>query len=164
MDRLLLQTVHVSRGDILFGKVSFTLFIEKLPDGYKTIVGEGGVQLSAGQKRRLMIARAILKNPKILILDEPLVSLDGEARRRTIEGLATLIGSRTVLTISHYQSEVPRVNKQMHVCDGKVTVRDLSGSTTCAARSDSGRATSTVSRSRTGTTSGTTGTRRARGT
>jgi subfamily B ATP-binding cassette protein MsbA len=104
-------------------------FIEKLPDGYKTIVGEGGVQLSAGQKRRLMIARAILKNPKILILDEPLVSLDGEARRRTIEGLATLIGSRTVLTISHYQSEVPRVNKQMHVCDGKVTVRDLSGAT-----------------------------------
>jgi ABC-type multidrug transport system fused ATPase/permease subunit len=102
-------------------------FIEKMPNGYDTVIGEGGVQLSAGQKRRMMIARAFLKNPKILILDEPLVSLDAEARKRALEGLASLIGSRTVLTITHYPAEVPRVTKQVHICDGKVTVRDLSG-------------------------------------
>jgi len=102
-------------------------FIEKLPDGYQTIIGEGGVLLSAGQKRRLMIARAILKNPKILILDEPLVSLDAEARKRAIEGLSSLIGNRTVLTITHYPADIPRVSKQMHICDGRVSVRDLSG-------------------------------------
>ncbi len=102
-------------------------FIEKLPNGYETVIGEGGVQLSAGQKRRLMIARAFLKNPKILILDEPLVSLDSEARKRAIEGLSSLIGSRTVLTITHYPAEIPHVTKQVHICDGRVTVRDLSG-------------------------------------
>ncbi len=102
-------------------------FVQKLPEGYNTLIGEGGVQISAGQKRRLMIARAILKNPRILILDEPLVSLDHETRRRAIQGLATLIGTRTVLTITHYPAELPNVDKQMHIADGRATVRDLSG-------------------------------------
>jgi subfamily B ATP-binding cassette protein MsbA len=102
-------------------------FIEKLPDGYNSSIGDGGIQLSAGQKRRLMIARAILKNPRILIMDEPLVSLDPEARERAIEGLASLMRNRTVLTITHYPDELPYADKQMYICDGKVTVRDVSG-------------------------------------
>lgn len=102
-------------------------FVVKLPDGYLTMIGEGGVQLSQGEKRRLMIARAILKNPKILILDEPLVSLDPYARQRAIEGLSTLIKNRTVLTITHYPSELPYASKQLHVSDGRVTVRNLGG-------------------------------------
>ncbi len=102
-------------------------FIETLPDGYETPIGDGGVQLSAGQKRRLMIARAILKNPRILIMDEPLVSLDPEAREKAVEGLAGLIRNRTVLTITHYPGELPYANKQVYICDGHVTVRDLSG-------------------------------------
>jgi len=102
-------------------------FIERLPDGYMTVIGEGGIQLSQGEKRRLMVARAILKNPKILILDEPLVSLDPYAKERAIEGLSTLIRSRTVITITHYPAELPYANKQLHISDHKVTVRDLSG-------------------------------------
>ena len=102
-------------------------FIERLPDAYRTMIGEGGVQLSQGEKRRLMIARAILKDPKVLILDEPLVSLDPRARRRAIEGLGSLIGSRTVLTITHFPAELPFASKQIHVSDGRITVRDVSG-------------------------------------
>jgi ABC-type multidrug transport system fused ATPase/permease subunit len=105
-------------------------FIEKLPEGYMTMIGEGGVQLSQGEKRRLMIARAILKNPRILILDEPLVSLDEGARKRAVEGLASLISNRTVLTITHYPAELPFAVKRVHVSDGRVTVRDLSGEET----------------------------------
>ena len=66
-------------------------FIAKLPHGYMTVIGEGGTQLSQGEKRRLMIARAILKNPQILILDEPLVSLDADTRRGAIDGLSSLM-------------------------------------------------------------------------
>ncbi len=102
-------------------------FIERLPNGYATMIGEGGVQLSQGEKRRLMIARAILKAPRILILDEPLVSLDRTARERAIEGLASLMRDRTVLTITHYPAELPYAHKQVHISDGRVTVRDLSG-------------------------------------
>ncbi|KPK57848.1 MAG: hypothetical protein AMK73_09725 [Planctomycetes bacterium SM23_32] len=102
-------------------------FIERLPQGYMTMIGEGGVQLSQGEQRRLMIARAILKNPRILIMDEPLVSLDRTARQRAIEGVSSLIGNRTVLTITHYPAELPYADKQIHVADGKVTVRDSSG-------------------------------------
>ncbi len=102
-------------------------FIQRLPDGYMTLIGEGGVQLSQGEKRRLMIARAILKNPRILILDEPLVSLDVEARKGAIEGLGTLIRNRTVLTITHYPAELPYADKQIHISDGSASVRDLTG-------------------------------------
>ena len=102
-------------------------FIEKLHNGYLTMIGEGGVQLSMGEKRRLMIARAILKNPRILILDEPLVSLDQAARVRAIEGLSLLMRDRTVLTITHYPAELPHADKQLHVSDGRVTVRDIFG-------------------------------------
>ncbi len=102
-------------------------FIEKLPNSYMSVIGEGGTQLSQGEKRRLMIARVILKNPRILILDEPLVSLDADARERAIEGLGTLIKDRTVLTITHYPAELPYADKQLHVSDGRVTVRNLKG-------------------------------------
>jgi subfamily B ATP-binding cassette protein MsbA len=103
-------------------------FIQKLPDGYMTMIGEGGIQLSQGEKRRLMIARAILKNPRILILDEPLVSLDLNARQRAVEGISPLIGNRTVMSITHYPGQLPHADKQLYVCDGKITVTDLSDS------------------------------------
>lgn len=102
-------------------------FIEKLPEGYMTVVGEDGLQLSAGQKRRLMVARAILKNPKILIMDEPLISLDPDSRGRVIDGISSLIRNRTVLTITHYPDELPYAHKQAILRDGRLTVRSLSG-------------------------------------
>jgi ABC-type multidrug transport system fused ATPase/permease subunit len=102
-------------------------FIRDLPGGYMTRIGEGGVQLAQGEKRRLMIARAILKNPRILLMDEPLVSLDRRARERAVEGISSLIENRTVLTITHYPGELPYADKQIHISDKKVTVRDVAG-------------------------------------
>jgi ABC-type multidrug transport system fused ATPase/permease subunit len=96
-------------------------FIQTMPDGYQTIIGEGGIQLSQGEKRRLMIARAILKDPKILIMDEPLVSLDAETKAHALEGLAELIRDRTVLTITHYPEELPDIDRRLEVSEGEVT-------------------------------------------
>ncbi len=101
-------------------------FIDNLPKGYETLIGEGGVQLSAGQKRRLMIARVILKNPRILIMDEPLVSLDPKARDRTIEGLQSLMRDRTVLTITHYPEELPFADRQLYIAETSVSIKELS--------------------------------------
>jgi ATP-binding cassette subfamily B protein len=96
-------------------------FIQAMPDGYMSVIGEGGVQLSQGEKRRLMIARAILKDPKILIMDEPLVSLDGETKGHALDGLAALIRDRTVLTITHYPEELPQADRRLDISEGKVT-------------------------------------------
>jgi subfamily B ATP-binding cassette protein MsbA len=102
-------------------------FIESLPQGYMTMIGEGGVQLSQGEKRRLMIARAILKNPRILIMDEALVSLDGDSRRRAMDGLGSLIKDRTVVTVTHYPSEVLHATKEIRLAGGSASVRALTG-------------------------------------
>jgi len=76
-------------------------FIERLPDGYDTIIGDQGVKLSGGQRQRLSLARTLLKNPPILVLDEATAMFDPEGEARFIEENKELLEERTVILITH---------------------------------------------------------------
>jgi subfamily B ATP-binding cassette protein MsbA len=86
-------------------------FIEKMPHGYDTLVGERGLTLSGGQRQRIGIARAVVRNSPILILDEPTASLDTESEKIVIEALEKLMQGRTVITIAHRLSTICDADK-----------------------------------------------------
>jgi subfamily B ATP-binding cassette protein MsbA len=95
-------------------------FIEKMPHGYDTLVGERGVTLSGGQRQRIGIARAILRNSPILILDEPTAALDTESEKVVMEALEKLMKGRTVITIAHRLSTISDSDKIIVIKDGVV--------------------------------------------
>ncbi len=98
-------------------------FIVRLPEQYDTFIGERGVKLSGGQQQRLAIARAVLKSPQILILDEATSNLDTESEQLIQASMATLLAGRTTFVIAHRLSTVRRANLILLMEDGRVTER-----------------------------------------
>ncbi|RKG63191.1 ATP-binding cassette domain-containing protein [Corallococcus sp. CA054B] len=95
-------------------------FIQRFPDGYRTEVGERGVQLSGGQKQRVAIARAVLKDPRILILDEATSALDSESEHLVKDALDRLMQGRTTLIIAHRLSTVANAQRVLVMEHGRV--------------------------------------------
>ena len=98
-------------------------FINRLPEGYATIVGERGTQLSGGQRQRIAIARAILANPAILILDEATSALDAESERLVQDALDKLMENRTSIIIAHRLSTVRRADQILVMSGGAIIER-----------------------------------------
>ena len=98
-------------------------FIERLSDGYDTFIGERGVKLSGGQQQRLAIARAILKSPQILILDEATSNLDTESEQLIQESMATLLAGRTTFVIAHRLSTIRQADVILLMEDGRIVER-----------------------------------------
>ena len=98
-------------------------FIEQLPAGIQSLVGERGVKLSAGQRQRIAIARALLHNPRILLLDEATASLDNESEALVQDALERLMQERTTLVVAHRLTTVERADLILVLDDGRIVER-----------------------------------------
>jgi ATP-binding cassette, subfamily B, bacterial len=96
-------------------------FIERLPDHYQTVVGDGGAHLSVGEKQRINLARAFLKNAPILLMDEPTSALDVESEAQVVASLFALMKGRTTLMVAHRLTTIRRVDKILVVENGRLT-------------------------------------------
>jgi ATP-binding cassette, subfamily B, multidrug efflux pump len=112
--------VEIERAAVLAGLATD---IEGFPDGYQTMVGERGITLSGGQKQRTAIARALLRNPRILILDDALASVDTLTEERILNGLAVVLKGRTVILISHRVSTVRQADEIVVLSNGRIVER-----------------------------------------
>ena len=95
-------------------------FLDELPNGIDTVIGDRGVRLSGGQRQRIGIARAIYKNSKILVLDEATSSLDIETEKEVIKSIENLHGKLTIIIISHRLSAVKNCSKIIELKNGKI--------------------------------------------
>ncbi|MEO8663810.1 MAG: ATP-binding cassette domain-containing protein, partial [Bryobacteraceae bacterium] len=98
-------------------------FIEKMPEGYDTMVGERGVTLSGGQRQRIAIARAVIRNTPILLLDEPSSGLDTASEQTVFEALGRLMKGKTCIVIAHHLSTIQRADVIFVVQDFQIVER-----------------------------------------
>ena len=103
---------HAARADEL---------IEKLPQHYRTVIGDGGARLSVGEKQRINLARAFLKDAPILLMDEPTSALDVESEAQVVASLFALMRGRTTLMVAHRLTTIRRVDKILVVDNGRLT-------------------------------------------
>src|SRR6185369_44213 len=95
-------------------------FIEHLPEGYNTMIGERGVTLSGGQRQRIAIARAIIRNSPILILDEPSTGLDAASEKLVLEGLSRLMEGKTTIMVAHRLATIQKADVIFVLQDGVI--------------------------------------------
>jgi ATP-binding cassette, subfamily B, bacterial len=98
-------------------------FIDRLPDGYNTMIGERGVTLSGGQRQRIAIARAIIRNSPILLLDEPSTGLDAASEKLVLEGLARLMENKTTIMVAHRLATIQKADIIFVLQDGVIAER-----------------------------------------
>ena len=100
------------------------LFVETLPDGLDTIIGEGGSKLSGGQRQRIVLARALFNDPILLILDEATSALDNETEKAVMESINYLMGKKTMIIIAHRLSTIEHCDRVYEIAEGRAVLQD----------------------------------------
>ena len=127
-DETVMENIRLGRGDATDEEVMAAAraaqceeFIQRLPQGYQTNIGENGSALSGGERQRISIARALLKNAPIVLLDEATASMDAESETLVQDALSVLLKDKTVMVIAHRMRTVANADKIVVLDDGKIT-------------------------------------------